>query len=69
MPVGRLIWLTCFLRTCARSGLATRVEIDGGVNLQTVSRAVAAGADTLVTASALFGARDRKAVVDAMHNA
>ncbi|MCC6578984.1 MAG: ribulose-phosphate 3-epimerase [Phycisphaeraceae bacterium] len=46
-----------------------RLEIDGGVNLQTVSRAVAAGADTLVTASALFGARDRKAVVDAMHNA
>lgn len=47
----------------------TRLEMDGGINTQTVIDAVAAGADTLVTASALFGAADRAAVIAAMHAA
>ena len=52
-----------------RAPASTRVEMDGGVNLNTVDQAVAAGADVLVTASALFGSDDRRAVIEAMQNA
>ncbi|MEM6507325.1 MAG: ribulose-phosphate 3-epimerase [Planctomycetota bacterium] len=45
----------------------TRIEMDGGLNPQTAPLAVGAGVDTLVTASALFGADDPKAVIDAFH--
>ncbi len=44
----------------------TRIEMDGGLNLQTTPKAVAAGADVIVTASALFGSDDRAAVIKAM---
>jgi len=44
----------------------TRIEMDGGLNLETTPPAVAAGADTIVTASALFGSNDRAAVIRAM---
>lgn len=47
----------------------TRLEMDGGLNPNTAPRAVAAGADTLVTASALFGAQDRRDVIDQLHRA
>lgn len=47
----------------------TRVEMDGGISPQTVSQAVEAGADTLVTASALFGAEDRRQVIEQLHQA
>jgi ribulose-phosphate 3-epimerase len=53
----------------ARVPASTRVEMDGGVSPQTVGQCVEAGADLLVTASALFGASDRKAVIDAFHRA
>jgi ribulose-phosphate 3-epimerase len=46
----------------------TRIEMDGGLNPDTAPKAVAAGVDTLVTASALFGADDPIAVIDAFHN-
>lgn len=45
----------------------TRIEMDGGLNAQTAPLAVEAGVDTLVTASALFGADNPKAVIDAFH--
>lgn len=45
----------------------TRIEMDGGLNPDTAPLAVAAGVDTLVTASALFGADDPKAVIQAFH--
>lgn len=45
----------------------TRVEMDGGLNPQTAKLAAAAGVDTMVTASALFGSDDPKTVIDAMH--
>lgn len=35
-----------------------RLEIDGGIDRDTIGRAVAAGADTLVAGSAIFGATD-----------
>lgn len=52
-----------------RVGPHTRVEMDGGISPDTVEQAVAAGADTLVTASALFGSEDRQSVINAMHQA
>ncbi len=50
-----------------RVGRHTRVEMDGGLNKDTAPLAVAAGVDTLVTASALFGSSDPKSVIDAFH--
>ncbi|MEX0652780.1 MAG: ribulose-phosphate 3-epimerase [Phycisphaeraceae bacterium] len=44
-----------------------RLEMDGGLNPDTAPRAVAAGVDVMVTASALFGSTDRQAVIDALH--
>ena len=45
----------------------TRIEMDGGLNPQTAPLAAAAGVDTMVTASALFGSDDPKSVIDAFH--
>jgi len=42
------------------------VEVDGGVNLQTAPKLVAAGADTLVAGSALYGAPDAKAFIETL---
>ena len=50
----------------ARVKEGTRIEMDGGLNLETTPKAVAAGADTIVTASALFGSDDRAAVIRSM---
>lgn len=50
-----------------RIGTNTRLEMDGGLNLKTAPLAVAAGVDTLVTASALFGSNDRPGVIHGMH--
>ncbi len=46
-----------------------RLQIDGGINLQTAPLAAQAGCDVLVSASALFGAVDRDAVIDSLHKA
>ena len=47
-----------------RAGLQAIVEVDGGVNLETAPRLIAAGADMLVAGSALYGADDAKAFID-----
>ena len=39
------------------------VEVDGGVNLETAPKLVAAGADMLVAGSALYGAADARAFI------
>jgi ribulose-phosphate 3-epimerase len=44
-------------------GAHARIEIDGGVGPETVSRVVAAGAEILVAGSAVFGAPDPGAAV------
>jgi len=44
----------------------TRLEMDGGMNPGTIAAARGAGVDMVVTASALFGAPDRAAVVRAL---
>ncbi len=52
-----------------RIGDGTRLEMDGGVSPTTVGQVVGAGVDTLVTASALFGAADRSVVIEQLHRA
>ena len=47
-----------------RANLDAVVEVDGGVNLETAPKLVAAGADMLVAGSALYGAPDAKAFID-----
>lgn len=45
------------------------LEVDGGVNLETVGDCAAAGADLLVAGTAVFGAEDYNAQLEALHNA
>ena len=48
------------------SGRDIRLEIDGGVNVNNIREIAAAGADTFVAGSAIFGQPDYKTVIDAM---
>lgn len=48
------------------SGRDIRLEIDGGVKVDNIHEIAAAGADTFVAGSAIFGAKDYKAVIKAM---
>lgn len=47
-------------------GLATRLEVDGGVGLANIRALASAGADTFVSGSAIFNAPDYKAVIAQM---
>lgn len=48
------------------SGRAIRLEIDGGVKVDNIGAIAAAGADTFVAGSAIFGAKDYRATIAAM---
>ena len=48
------------------SGKDIRLEVDGGIKADNIARAAAAGADTFVAGSAIFGKSDYKAQIDAM---
>jgi len=48
------------------SGHAIRLEIDGGVKIDNIGEIAAAGADTFVAGSAIFGTDDYKKTIDAM---
>jgi ribulose-phosphate 3-epimerase len=48
------------------SGLPIRLEVDGGIKVDNIGAVAAAGADTFVAGSAIFGATDYRAVIDAM---
>ncbi len=48
------------------SGLAIRLEIDGGVKVDNIRAIKAAGADTFVAGSAIFSQPDYKKVIDEM---
>jgi ribulose-phosphate 3-epimerase len=49
-----------------RSGRDIRLEIDGGVKVDNIREIAAAGADTFVAGSAIFGKPDYRAVIAAM---
>ena len=51
------------------SGRDIRLEIDGGVKVDNIAEIAAAGADTFVAGSAIFGAGDYRATIDAMREA
>ncbi|MGD9583303.1 MAG: ribulose-phosphate 3-epimerase [Lysobacterales bacterium] len=46
-----------------QTGRRIRLEVDGGVKAQNIGAIVAAGADTIVAGSAVFGASDYRAVI------
>ncbi len=48
------------------SGRAIRLEIDGGVKAENIGAIAAAGADTFVAGSAIFGAKDYASTIAAM---
>lgn len=50
----------------ARSGLDIRLEIDGGVKIDNIAEIAAAGADTFVAGSAIFGSDDYQTTLRAM---
>ena len=56
-------------REIERRGLTVRVSVDGGVNANTAPLCAAAGADTLVAGSAVFGAPDPAAAIASLREA
>ncbi len=51
------------------SGREVRLEIDGGIKADNIGQAAAAGADTFVAGSAIFGSDDYAAAITAMRRA
>ncbi len=51
------------------SGRDIRLEVDGGIKAVNIARVAAAGADTFVAGSAIFGKPDYRGVIDAMRQA
>jgi ribulose-phosphate 3-epimerase len=49
-----------------RSGREIRLKVDGGVKVDNIEAVAAAGADTFVAGSAIFGAKDYAATISAM---
>ena len=50
-------------------GLDTRIEIDGGIDVDNIASVVAAGAEIIVAGSEIFGAADPAAAVQALRDA
>ena len=56
--------ITAIRRECDRLGLKDmKIEVDGGIGLETGKQVIEAGADVLVAGSALFGAKDPREFV------
>lgn len=51
------------------SGRSIRLEVDGGINANNIGAVAAAGADTFVAGSAIFGSADYAATIAAMRRA
>ena len=51
------------------SGKDIRLEVDGGIKAGNIARVAAAGADTFVAGSAIFGQPDYRAVIESMRAA
>lgn len=50
-------------------GPDVRIEVDGGIDENTIATAKSYGADTFVAGNAIFGQQDRSAVIKALHQA
>jgi ribulose-phosphate 3-epimerase len=66
---GVLPKIAAVRRRVAASGREVRVEVDGGVKSDNIAAAAAAGADTFVAGSAIFGSGDYAATIKAMRAA
>jgi ribulose-phosphate 3-epimerase len=66
---GALEKLRAVRKLIDASGRDIRLEIDGGVKVDNIAEIAAAGADTFVAGSAIFGAVDYRATIDAMREA
>lgn len=55
-----------FRKAIDASGAPVSIQVDGGISRDTIATVVAAGADTLVAGSAIFGATDRTAEIAAL---
>ncbi len=66
---GALEKLRAVRKLIDASGRDIRLEIDGGVKVDNIAEIAAAGADTFVAGSAIFGAVDYRAAIDAMREA
>ena len=53
-------------RRISESGRDVTLEVDGGVKVDNIARVAAAGADTFVAGSAIYGAKDYTAAIAAM---
>ena len=53
-------------RRISESGRDVMLEVDGGVKVDNIARVAAAGADTFVAGSAIYGAKDYTAAIAAM---
>jgi ribulose-phosphate 3-epimerase len=49
-----------------RDGRAVSLAVDGGITPETAAQVVAAGADTLIAGTSVFGAGDRSSAIDAL---
>ena len=56
-------------KEAGRRGLPLRIQVDGGVSLKTAGTCVAAGADVLVSGSAIFSSPDPKETIALMRAA
>ncbi|WP_022880807.1 ribulose-phosphate 3-epimerase [Gryllotalpicola ginsengisoli] len=61
--------LTRLREAAERQGVEVWLEVDGGVNEQTIVQAAEAGADTFVAGSSVFGADDAGAAIEALRAA
>jgi ribulose-phosphate 3-epimerase len=58
--------ITAVRKLVDRSGLSVKLEVDGGIKVANIGRIAAAGADTFVAGSAIFGSTDYAATIAAM---
>ena len=63
---GVLPKITEVRRRITASGRDVMLEVDGGVKIDNIARVAAAGADTFVAGSAIYGAKDYAAAISAM---
>lgn len=56
-------------RQIAEQGLNVEIEVDGGIKAGNIQEVVAAGADIIVAASAIFGQKDRRRAIEELKRA
>src|SRR5688572_27890017 len=65
---GALAKIAAVRKIIDAAGHPIRLEVDGGVKVTNIARVAAAGADTFVAGSAIFGSKDYKATIAAMRS-